>query len=628
MEAMEAEVTEKRPSGLGLLENTLCYLSLALLAALPVSEMAARLVFKTSIPASFETMNHLLLMVGLLSGMAATSRGEHLSIGLAQNFFPQKVKNRVALGNSLLAALILTVIAFTGVSFAAIGLSPPRMIGLIPNRTFALIIPVGYAVMAARFALAAPVKGWKRLFPALAITAGIVFSFPMVAKALWGFNLPDWAYALTERYFDLAYYAKAPAVLLLLAAALAGAPLFVVLGGLSLILIQAAGGEIDVVANQVYTTLTKDSFIAIPLFTLTGFFLSESKAGERLVETFRSLFSWLPGGMIAATVVICAFFTSFTGASGVTVLALGGILHTILKDAGYKDRFSIGLLTSVGSIGLLFPPSIPIILVGTASMTNIFHVFLGGIVPGILLVSAVVAFGVAASVKTKIPVEPFNLKRAGAALKRAGFEIALPFLLIAGYFSGILTIIEIGAVAVAYIFIVEVCIHRDLGLKDVPKVFAKAVPIIGGVLSILALSQALSYYIVDTQAPENLVRWMQGAVHSKYVFLLLLNLALLAVGCLMDIFSAILIVLPLVIPVGLAYGIEPAHLGIIFITNLEVGFLTPPVGMNLFLAAYRFNTPFIKICRYVFPFMLIQLAVVILVTYLPQLSLFLIGLLG
>ncbi|MDR2494001.1 MAG: TRAP transporter large permease subunit [Spirochaetaceae bacterium] len=615
-------------SGLALLEKSLCYLSLAFLAMLPAAEMIARLVFKTGVHGSIETMEHLLLMVGLISGMAATSRGEHLSIALAQNFFPQKIKDRLAAGNSLLAALVLTVIAFTGVSFVAIGLSPPRMVGFIPNQTFALIIPIGYGVMAVRFARSAPVTGRARVLPVLAVILGVIFSFPMIAKTIWGFNLPDAAYAITEGFFDLAYYAKTPVVLLLLFAALAGAPLFVVLGGLSLILIQGAGGEVDVVANQVYTTLTKDSFIAIPLFTLTGFFLSESKAGERLVETFRSLFGWMPGGMIVATVVICAFFTSFTGASGVTILALGGILHAILKEARYTDRFSIGLLTSVGSIGLLFPPSIPIILVGTASMTNIFHVFLGGIVPGLLLVTAVIVFGVGSSIKTKIPVEPFDLKRAGAALKNAGFEIALPFLLIAGYFSGILTLIEIGAVAVIYIFIVEVCIHRDLAVRDVPKVCAKAVPIIGGVLSILALSQALSYYIVDTQAPENLVRWMQEAVHSKYLFLLLLNVTLLVVGCLMDIFSAILIVLPLIIPVGLAYGIEPAHLGIIFITNLEVGFLTPPVGMNLFLAAYRFNTPFIKICRYVFPFMLIQLVVVLLVTYLPQLSLFLIRVFG
>ncbi|MDR2484419.1 MAG: TRAP transporter large permease subunit [Treponema sp.] len=609
-----------------IIEQGLCYISLICLALLPAAEAIARLIFKTGVPASLGLMVHLLLWVGLLSGMIATKTGEHLAIALVQNFCPDTVKTRISIFTGLLSAFVLTVAGFTAVSFVLISLSPWRMIGFIPDQIFALIIPLGYGVMAVRFARRTPVTGRARALPVLAVLLGAVCSFPMIAKIIWGFDTPDWAYNLTELYYTLAYYVKIPGVILLLIAALAGAPLFVVLGGLALILIQASGGEIDIVANQVYTTLTKESFIAIPLFTLTGFFLSESNAGERLVKTFRSFFGWIPGGMIIATVVICAFFTSFTGASGVTILALGGILYTILRDVQYSERFSIGLLTSVGSIGLLFPPSIPIILVGTASMTNIFHVFLGGMVPGVILVIGVTIFGIVASIKTKIPVEPFDVTKAFAALKSSAFEILLPFLLIIGYFSGILSLIEIGAAAVIYIFTVEVFLHRDLKITDAPKVFFKAIPIIGGVLSILALSQALSYYIVDTQAPETLVRWMQSAVKSKYLFLLLLNITLLVVGCLMDIFSAILIVLPLVIPLGLAYGIDPVHLGIIFITNLEVGFLTPPVGMNLFLATYRFKKPFTDICRYVFPFLFIQLAVVLLVTYIPWFSTYLIRL--
>jgi tripartite ATP-independent transporter DctM subunit len=328
--------------------------------------------------------------------------------------------------------------------------------------------------------------------------------------------------------------------------------------------------------------------------------------------------------MIIAVVVICAFFTSFTGASGVTILALGGILFSILSEhTRYPEQFSIGLLTSSGSIGLLFPPSLPIILVGAPTMTNIMHLFLGGIIPGVILVVAVALFGIMASVKFKIPVEPFRFREALTGLRKSALEIILPFLLIAGFFSGTLSLIEIAAVALIYVFIVEVLIHRDIKLKDLGSLLLKAVPIIGGVLSIIALSMALSYYIVDTQAPDRLAAWMQATVDSKYVFLLLLNLALLVVGCLMDIFSAILIVLPLVTPLGQAYGIDPVHLGLIFITNLEVGFLTPPVGLNLFMASYRFKKPFTEICRYVFPFLLIQLAVLILVTYVPWFSTYL-----
>ncbi|MDR0568458.1 MAG: TRAP transporter large permease subunit [Spirochaetaceae bacterium] len=622
---MEIKSLPKRSVFHGI-ERWLCYLALIGLALLPVGESLVRLIFKTGIPDETDTMAHLLLLVGLLSGMIAAETKEHLAIGLVQNFCSGRVKAGISVFTGLLSAFLLTIIAFCGASFVKIGLTPWRVIGFIPDQIYALIIPIGYAVMAVRFALQVPVSGRARCLPVLAILLGTICSFPLIAKIIWGFDTPDWAFNLTEAWYAAAYWIKVPGVVLLLAAALAGAPLCVMFGGLAVILLQASGGEIDVIANQVYTTLTKDSFIAIPLFTVTGFFLSESRAGERLVETFKSFFSWLPGGMIIATVVICAFFTSFTGASGVTILALGGILHTILKDVQYQDKFSIGLLTSVGSIGLLFPPSIPIILVGTASQTNIIHVFLGGIIPGLILVIAVIAFGGIASVKTKIPVEPFKIRKAGRALRGSALEILLPFLLIAGYFSGILSLVEIGAAAAIYVFIAEVFINRDLKLREVPRVFSKAVPIIGGVLSILALSQALSYYIVDTQAPENMVRWMQSAVQSKYVFLLLLNATLLITGCLMDIFSAILIVLPLVIPMGQAYGIDPVHLGIIFITNLEVGFLTPPVGMNLFLASYRFKKPFVEICRDVFPFLFIQFAVVLLVTYIPWFSTFLVRL--
>jgi tripartite ATP-independent transporter DctM subunit len=603
------------------LERGICYFALICMALLPAAEAAARLFFKTGVPASSGLMVHLLLVIGLFSGMITTRQGEHLSIAVFQYFSNDRIKGYLLVVANILSALVTTIIAWSAVSFIKIGLTG-RLIGFIPDQVFALVIPLGYGVMAVRFALAAPVKGAARIFPVLAVLLGTVASLPMIAKIIWGFDPPPEAIVMIDAFSDLAYYARTPVVILLLLAALAGTPLFIIMGGLALILIEASpGGEIDVVANQVYTALTQNSIIAIPLFTLVGFFLSESRAGERLVKTFRSFFSWLPGGMIIVTVIICAFFTSFTGASGVTILALGGILYTILADhVKYSEKFSIGLLTSVGSIGLLFPPSLPIILVGATTMTNIIHLFLGGILPGIILVVVVIIFGIVISVKTKIPREPFQFRRAAAALKSSAFEILLPVFLIAGYFTGILSLVEIGAVAVVYIFFVEVVIHRDIKLSELPRVFLKAIPIIGGVLSILALSQALSYYIVDTQAPANLAVWMISAIKSKFVFLLLLNLCLLLVGCLMDIFSAILIVLPLIVPLGEIYGIDPVHLGIIFITNLEVGFLTPPVGLNLFLATYRFKKPFVDICRYVFPFLIIQFAVVLLVTYVPVLS--------
>jgi tripartite ATP-independent transporter DctM subunit len=484
-------------------------------------------------------------------------------------------------------------------------------------------MPFGYCMMTLRFAKLLP-RGRAPVLPALAIFAGCVAAFPVIAKVIWGFNAPDAVYNVSDQFCAFIYMFRIPLIVLLILGAFLGAPIFTAIAGISLVVIQAGGGEAEAVTNSIFSALTDSNIIAIPLFTLTGFFLSESKAGLRLVHTFRSLFSKLPGGVIIATVIICAFFTSFTGASGVTILALGGILYTALTEkSAYSERFSIGLLTSVGGIGLLFPPSLPIILAGATTRTNIIHLFLGAFFPGLIMIAAMIAVAFTIAGKNKIPAEPFHAKTALKALKDSALEILLPIFLVVGYFSGLFLLVEVSAISVIYVFIVEVFIKRDIKFDKIKDVFFKALPIIGGVLSIIAAAKALSYAIVDTQVPDNLARWMRAMVESKYLFLLLLNLSLLIVGCLMDIFSAILVVLPLIAPLGIAYGIDPVHLGVIFIINLEVGFLTPPVGLNLFLASYRFGKPFMEVCRYVLPFLLVQLAVVLLVTYVPALSTFL-----
>ncbi|GHV89976.1 TRAP transporter subunit DctM [Spirochaetia bacterium] len=618
----------EKASLLWTIEQALCYFSLACLVFLPAAETIMRVFFHSRVPSSPALIAHLLLVLGLLSGMSTTKNGDHLSIGLVHYFHNEKVKGRIALATGLLSVFIVTIFAWCSASFIKIGLSPARLIGFIPDQVFALVMPIGYGVMVFRFARLIPLRGPARLLPVLAVLLGTLCSLPVIFKLLWGFDLPDVAYTINDGFANLAFLLRAPAFILLILAAFAGTPLFVVIGGLALVLIQGSWGEIDVISNQVYTALTANNMVAIPLFTLAGFILSESRAGERLVHTFQSLFGWLPGGLIIATVIICAFFTSFTGASGVTILALGGILYTVLSPSppekpGYSRQFSIGLLTASGSIGLLFPPSLAIFLVGATTQTNTIHLFLGGLIPGLILVLGTVIFGIVISVKTKIPLEPFSLKKAGQGLKNSLLEILLPFLLIAGYFSGILSLVEVGAAAVIYIFVAEVFVYRDIRPAALVRVFKKAIPIIGGILSILALSQALSYYIVDTQAPYHFAQWIEGAISSKYLFLLILNFALLIVGCLVDIFSAILIVLPLIMPLGEVYGIDPVHLGIIFLINMEAGFITPPVGLNLFLASYRFKKPFLETARYVLPFLIIQLAVVFIVTYIPVLTTYL-----
>ncbi|MDR1058405.1 MAG: TRAP transporter large permease subunit [Treponema sp.] len=606
------------------IEKGICYFSLICLTLLPAAESFLRVFFHSRVPSSPGLIVHLLLTLGLLSGMITTKAGDHLSIGLLQYSHSEKAKNLFAAASGLLSAFVVTIFAWCSVSFIKVYLSPAQIIGFIPDQVFALILPIGYAVMVFRFVRLAPLRGKARLLGVLTILLGTVCSLPAIFKFIWGFDGPDFVPAINDAFFTLAWYLKTPVLIVLILAALGGTPLFIVIGAATLILIQGSGGEIDVIANQVYTALTQNTFVAIPLFTLAGFFLSESRAGERLLETFKSLFGWFPGGIIVAAVCMCAFFTSFTGASGVTILALGGILYTVLSEkASYSPKFSIGLLTASGSIGLLFPPSLPLILVGAATRTNTIHLFLGGVFPGLVLVGGTILLGIIISVKTKIPREPFRIKKAGAALKSSVPEILLPFLLVVGYFSGILSLVEIGAAAVIYVFVIEVFVFKDITLREIRRVFARAIPIIGGILSILAMAQALSYYIVDTQGPERFTRWIQGAISSKYLFLLVLNLSLLVAGCFIDIFSAILIILPLIFPLGAAYGIDPVHLGIIFLVNMEAGFLTPPVGMNLFLASYRFRKPYAEISRYVLPFLLIQLGVVLIVTYVPILSTYL-----
>jgi tripartite ATP-independent transporter DctM subunit len=576
----------------------------------------------------------MLLFSGLLTGMICTRTGSHLAISFTQYIPEGLIKERLKTFNSLVSLFVAVVIAWGSVSFIKLGLDE-RTVAYIPIRFLALILPIAFTVIAVRFARRANFSGWKIIVPVCVFLLATIASFPVIAKIIWGFNTPDAVFDLCDRFYSFAYYAKIPVTVFLIIAAFGGTPLFIVIGGFSLLLLFAPatamdwGGELESVPADIYTALTNSNIIAIPLFTLVGFFLSESKAGQRLVNVFRCFFSWLPGGIIIVSVVICAFFTSFTGASGVTILALGGILYAILSDhLKYPKEFSIGLLTSGGSIGLLFPPSLPLILVGTATMTNIRHLFLGGIIPGIILVISMIIYSLIISSKVKIPVEKFEGRKALLALKDAAFEILLPVFLLTGYLTGIFDLTVIGAAAVLYIFIVEVFIHRDIKLAEIKNVFMKAIPIIGGVLSILAVAKALSYFIVETQAPANIASWLHSALSSKIIFLLLLNLFLLVIGFFIDIFSAILIVLPLIIPISQVYGIEPVHLGIIFVVNLEMGYLTPPVGLNLFLASYRFGKSIIDICRYVFPFLIVRLVVVLLVTYIPWLSTWLVSLFG
>lgn len=410
------------------------------------------------------------------------------------------------------------------------------------------------------------------------------------------------------------------AVLILLA--LVGLPLFLILSGLALAGFFSEDLNPALYFAELLRLANNPTLIAIPLFTFGGYLLAESKAPERLVRLARALMGSLPGGLAVVALVIMALFTAFTGASGITIIAMGGLLLPALLKGGYPERFSLGLLTASGSIGLLFPPSLPLILYGVVAATPIDHLFIGGLIPGLLLVSGMSLYcvkrgmGVMGNRKNyeRVPLMP--------AVKAAAWEIPLPVIVIGGIYGGIFTVTEAAVVTASYLVLVECFIIRDIHpVKDLPRVMKQSSVLIGGILLILGAALALTNFLVFADVPTTLLGWIQTTVKSKFAFLLLLNLFLLLVGCMMDIFSALVVVVPLILPLAVGYGIHPVHLGIIFLANLEIGYCTPPVGLNLFIACFRFKKPILTLYRAALPFLLIQLVILALITYLPELTL-------
>ena len=378
--------------------------------------------------------------------------------------------------------------------------------------------------------------------------------------------------------------------------------------------------------------MVNPSLPAIPLFTLAGYFLAEGGASKRLIRVFKSVVGGIRGGPAIAAVCVCGFFTTFTGASGVTILALGGLLLPVLTAAKIRENDAIGLLTASSSLGILFPPCLPLILYAVIATNAGSHVelgslFLAGILPGMLLVGLTAGWGIFRAPRTAEVQNRFDPKEAGRALWDAKWEMLLPVVVLAALFGGFATPVEAAALTAFYAFTVETFVYRDLKLfRDLPRVMGECGLLVGGVLLILGVAMGFTNFLVDAQIPDLAVDWATATIKSPWVFLLALNAFLIVVGCLMDIYSAIIVVVPLIVPVGLAFGIDPVHLGIIFLANLELGFLTPPVGMNLFLSSYRFNKSVPTIIRSVLPVLLLLAVGVLLITYLPGLSLFLPGL--
>jgi len=593
---------EGSPRFLARLGSGLAVFVLGGMMAIPLIEMLSRKVLNRSlIPGAAGYEEHLTLWVAFVGGALAAVFGRHLALSTA-SFLPEgKIRNTAGILSGIVAVLVSLALGWGSIGHIQNERAFTDILGGgIPRWTASLIMPFGYLAVAVAFWWRAP-GGWRgRLW----ILAGVA-----LFAAAWLAGLRE------ERLL-------VPGLIAICAITALGAPLFAALGGLAALLFHAQGQPMSALAIETYSLATMPLLPTLPLFALAGTVLAAGRSSERLVGLFRHLFGWAPGGSAVAAVVACAFFTAVTGASGVTILALAGLLLPILIQEGYPERFSIGLLTASGSIGLLFPPSLPVILYAIRSEQEVENLFLAGLLPGLFIVAGVAAFSAWRGKKSGVPRARFHIRPTLRALWIAKWDLFLPVFVILSLLTGLASLVEAAALTAAYAIVVEFFIHRNLTFgKDTVRILRETAILIGALLFILGSALALTGYMVGEMVPAQIAAWVQDSVSSRLMFLLILNGILLVAGMLIDIFSAIIIIVPLIVPMGEAFGINPLHLGIIFLANLELGYLTPPVGMNLFLSSLRFRRGLVEIWKTVIPFLLLFALWVLLITYVPPLTL-------
>jgi len=410
-------------------------------------------------------------------------------------------------------------------------------------------------------------------------------------------------------------------IILALILMILGAPIFIVISGLALYLLSSGQIDSSAMIIEMHRMATTPILVAIPLFAFAGYLLSESGTPRRLIRLSDAILGWLPGGLSIIALIACAIFTALTGATGLTIIALGGILFPAMLRGRYPETFSLGLLTTSGTLGLLFPPSLPLIIYAIVAKVGIDQLFLAGLLPGLLLMLLLTPFCIQKAMTAEVPRTQFNVSEVFSALKGGLWELPLPLVVLGGIYSGYCVVSEAAAITAFYVLLIEVVIYRDIPLKELPGIMKKSMVLVGGILIILGAALGLTNCLIDDEIPMKVLDFFQARISSPFLFLVVMNLFLLAVGCIMGMFSALTVIIPLISPIALAYGIHPVHLGIIFLTNLEIGASIPPLGINLFISSIRFDKPVLQLYVASLPFIAILLVGLLIITYFPWLSL-------
>jgi tripartite ATP-independent transporter DctM subunit len=578
---------------------------LAMMTALPLAEMAWRKFIGAGIAGTIPVVQHLTLWVTLLGAALAASSDRLLALSTTV-FLGKRLRAPARVLTSALGAGVCASLAAASVELVDVMRQAGDIVAWgIPVWVALAIMPAAFVLIALRLIWRASERWMWRVTAALGLVAPLLFA------RIETLTTPAWTL---------------PLGLAILAGTILGMPIFAALGALAFLFGMRDAIPPAAVPAEIYRLSASPMLPAIPLFTLGGFIFSELGASRRLMRVFTALVGWMPGGLAVMTVLLLAFFTPFTGASGITILSMGGLLLPMLVKAGYPESTSLGLVTVSGSIGLMFPPSLPVILYGISAQVPIDRLFVAGLIPGVVLVAAVGSYGAWRGWFAGARSTPFRWREAAAAVWEAKWELLLPVVVLVGLFGGFATLVEAAALTVLYGLIVECFIYKDLSLKrDLPRIAIECATLAGGFLIILGVALAFTDYLVHAEVPMLMLDWVRAHVQSPWVFLLALNVFLLIVGAMMDIYSAILVVVPLILPIAKWYGIDPVHLGVVFLANMELGYLTPPMGENLFLASFRFEKPLGRIYVSTLPYCLMLALAVLLITYVPAIGVGLAG---